>query len=144
MSNYGHIYYVAPEQKDKLKAATERSDIYSLGKLLHFIITGRDPDGPHLCDFTIVIDKATQYDSDDRYENIIEVECAYEEVKSLILTEEVTGRVKTLIELLSSAATINWQEFHRLAIAGTYRDHVFSDYVLPVVKLLSRDDNLSK
>ena len=42
--NYGQYLYVAPEQRESLSQATDKSDIYSLGKLLYFVLTGKDPE----------------------------------------------------------------------------------------------------
>lgn len=59
---YGSMMYVAPEQQDNLENATRKSDVYSLGKLLYFILTGRDPRTTNDIDmFSSLINKATPY-----------------------------------------------------------------------------------
>jgi len=40
----GSLFYMAPEQKMAAKNASFQSDIYSLGKLLYYMITGIDPE----------------------------------------------------------------------------------------------------
>lgn len=77
VAHYGHPYYVAPEQDDKLKNASFRSDIYSLGKLLNFVLTGRKPDTIHDCDFVALITKATKYMPNERHQNIGQFEEDY-------------------------------------------------------------------
>ena len=42
-AGYGAYPYIAPEQIKQLDNASEQSDIYSLGRLLYFILTGREP-----------------------------------------------------------------------------------------------------
>ncbi|MCS0674628.1 serine/threonine-protein kinase [Cytobacillus firmus] len=46
LAGHGTDVYVAPEQLEKLRYATERSDVYSLGKIFYFILTGKTP--PHV------------------------------------------------------------------------------------------------
>jgi serine/threonine protein kinase len=60
ISNYGQMYYVAPEQIANLNAATLRSDVFSLGRLLDFLLTGRLPSQVHDTAFRSVIEKATR------------------------------------------------------------------------------------
>ena len=43
VEGYGAYPYIAPEQIKQLDNASEQSDIYSLGRLLYFILTGREP-----------------------------------------------------------------------------------------------------
>jgi eukaryotic-like serine/threonine-protein kinase len=142
VARYGQLYYVAPEQREKLKAASERSDIYSLGKLLNFVLTGRDPDTIHPSDFTSVIERATQYDPDARYQNIQEFETAYNRLKSLLLVDTTSALPKTLIDLARESGSIDWREFHNLAARSDLEGHTYSDYVDPVVELLSQPGNL--
>ena len=142
VARYGQLYYVAPEQRDKLKAASERSDIYSLGKLLNFVLTGRDPDIIHPSDFNSVIHKATQYEPDERYQNILEFETAYNRLKSLLLLDTTSALPKTLVDFKSESGAIDWGEFHNLAARADNEGHAYSNYVEPVVELLSRPGNL--
>lgn len=144
LSRYGQPFYVAPEQREKLENATARSDVYSLGKLLNFILTGRDPDVIHPCDFTSVIERATQYDPALRYQNIVEFEEAYEKIKALLFIEEKPGEPQTLSGFVGVTDEINWLEFHRLAAKGDVVDHVYFDYVFPVIDVLNRNGNLQK
>jgi len=43
LAGHGTQSYVAPEQLEKLRNATERSDVYSLGEIFYFILTGKTP-----------------------------------------------------------------------------------------------------
>ncbi|HET6862942.1 MAG TPA: serine/threonine-protein kinase [Pyrinomonadaceae bacterium] len=144
VAQYGQVYYVAPEQRDKLNAASERSDIYSLGKLLNFILTGRDPDIIHPSDFNSIIAKATQYEPNDRYQNILEFETAYNRLKSLLLLDTTSTLPKTLLDFKGDNGSIDWQEFHKLAARSDHEGHPYSDYVDPIVQVLSRPGNLQQ
>lgn len=61
----GQYYYCAPEQFMMLKDADKRSDVYSLGRIINFIMTGDPIDSHH--PFRSVSEKATNTDSSYRY-----------------------------------------------------------------------------
>lgn len=73
----GTVEYVAPEQWKNAKNAKEPADIYSLGKLLYEILSGKNP-YPSLDYESIpkkyfyIIDKATKEDPQKRYKNVEE------------------------------------------------------------------------
>lgn len=47
-NNYGQFYYCAPEQITGLKNATKMSDVYSLGKVVNFCLTGNPTNENHI------------------------------------------------------------------------------------------------
>lgn len=142
VARYGQVYYVGPEQRDKLKDASQRSDIYSLGKLLNFILTGRDPDVIHPCDFNSVIARATQFDPDTRYQTVSEMKTAYYRLKSILSLDGKPLLPTSLGDLRNRKDKIDWQEFHHLAVRGDYDAHLYAEYVQPVIEILSRSGNL--
>ncbi|MFE6139604.1 serine/threonine-protein kinase [Bacillus sp. NPDC057893] len=83
VEGYGTLEYVAPEQKENLKNATEKSDIYSLGRLLYFILTGKTPNTNYKAAgaFEPLIKKAAEDEPEDRFETISLFE---EEYKKLL------------------------------------------------------------
>lgn len=70
----GHVVYLSPEQLSGLKHAEGPSDIYSLGRILHALVTGADPiigdsyDGDST--FRSVIKRATKQKPTDRYPTV--------------------------------------------------------------------------
>lgn len=73
----GTVAYAAPEQWTDAKNVDERSDIYSLGKILYEIVTGSlpYPDSSISLDskprtLSYIIQKAIEPDPDDRYQTI--------------------------------------------------------------------------
>lgn len=61
----GQYYYCAPEQFMLLREADKRSDVYSLGRMINFIMTGDPVNSNHV--FRSVSEKATNSDSVYRY-----------------------------------------------------------------------------
>lgn len=139
---YGHLDYVAPEQKKKLKNATIRSDIFSLGKLLFFIITGKDPDNLTSCEFSSVILRATSYEPESRYDDVSEFQKYYEQNK-LLLAASNSSEVSSFVNAGSQGEIhYNWLAFHLFALNGNYQGHVYHSYIQPIISALSDDDNL--
>ncbi|WP_419871808.1 serine/threonine-protein kinase [Candidatus Pristimantibacillus sp. PTI5] len=90
VSDFGHVLYVAPEQRERLKDGTHLSDIYSLGRLLAFILTGRDPDNVMSNQaFYPIIKKATRREPSDRYDNVELMRDAYLSLKEESLSRYV-------------------------------------------------------
>lgn len=61
----GQYFYCAPEQFMMLKDANKRSDVYSLGRVINFIMTGDSRNSHHI--FRSVSEKATNSDAAYRY-----------------------------------------------------------------------------
>lgn len=61
----GQFYYCAPEQFMTLKDGDKRSDVYSLGRVINFIMTGDPRDSHHI--YRSVAEKATNSDAAYRY-----------------------------------------------------------------------------
>jgi tRNA A-37 threonylcarbamoyl transferase component Bud32 len=100
VSDFGHAFYVAPEQREKLKAATHQSDIYSLGRLFGFILTGRDPDNlMSNTPFYLIIKRATRQEPSDRYDNVELMREAYFKLKEESLSQYVEEEQRKRVQL---------------------------------------------
>lgn len=98
---FAYTESVAPPEQKENRASDERSDIYSFGATLCYLITGRPPsrrylssetreaDGriPHTLD--LLIRKCLEYNPDDRYQSFTEIKA--------VLTSELPRREPTLI-----------------------------------------------
>lgn len=142
VGGYGQILYVSPEQRDHLKEADERSDIYSLGKLLYFIMTGKDPQDIRTGDFYPVIRRATQERPEERYQTISDLEKEFTSMKAFLLAPGKPAAEQTMEEYLEGKQTIDWAEFHQVALAAKEDTHTYSDYVGPVTHILMEKGNL--
>jgi len=143
-SGYGQILYVSPEQREQLKSATERSDIYSLGKLVYFVFTGKDPDNIKSFELSSLVNKAIEENPINRHENINEFEAHFKALKELHLNQEIPMKYVTLKEIIKSEGSVDFVKLHELFVAGNYIGHVYDDYIAPVNAYLLTDDNLTK
>ncbi|HZI14998.1 MAG TPA: serine/threonine-protein kinase [Myxococcus sp.] len=73
----GKFAYAAPEQLHDAKRADERSDIYSLGKVLLELLTGKNPHGLTSLEapapFRFIIQKATEQTPERRFQTVAEM-----------------------------------------------------------------------
>lgn len=129
----GHVAYVAPEQRLDLSAATERSDVYALGRLLRFVLTGRDPDALGVCAFSHVVATATQHDPARRYANAAEVLRAFEALHSL--ASEVAGHV-VLSSLHATSQPVDWDALHDAIVSARIVGHVYYEFLEPLTAYL--------
>jgi serine/threonine protein kinase len=140
---YGQFLYTAPEQYDQLNQATAKSDIYSLGRVLDFVLTGRLPRIVQASDFATVVRKAVEDSPDRRHENIAEFEEEYEHIKGLLMVSQ-TSSVDNLKDYSLRDQPIDWHQFHRLALkpANDTDEHIYYAYIEPIIDLLSQNQNL--
>ncbi|AEE50890.1 serine/threonine-protein kinase [Haliscomenobacter hydrossis] len=143
-SGYGQALYVSPEQREKLKDSTIKSDIYSLGKVIYFIWTGKDPIDLKNCGFSSLISKAINEDPKDRFQNIEELEKSYLRIKKVMVSQSIPDEYKTLNDLASNMSVVDWHQFHQLALVEVNFNSVYSSYVSPVVQILNTNQNLEK
>lgn len=66
-NSFGQLFYCAPEQFMQLKDGDKKSDVYSLGRLINFIIAGDPRNYNHM--FRSVTEKATHENPEYRYQN---------------------------------------------------------------------------
>lgn len=141
-SGYGQILYVAPEQLEHLKNADIRSDIYSLGKVLYFVMTGKDPGEIKTCDFVSLIRKATQERPTDRHQTIDEFAAEFEAMRKFFQDTAIPIDQQTMRGYLEGRADVDWKEFHEIAVLGTSDNHPYFDYVWPTVEYFSDQKRL--
>lgn len=143
-SGYGQILYVSPEQHNKLKDATKRSDIYSLGKLVYFVFTGKDPITLKQFELSSLVAKATEENPEDRYSSIHDFERHFNAIRDLNLNQTIPIEYITLKDIVSSGEIIDMTTLHEHLVKGNYQNHVYDDYIEPVTQYLLTKDNLNK
>lgn len=70
-NSFGQIRYCAPEQFMMLKEGDKRSDVFSLGRLINFILTKDETNTHHF--LRVVVEKATNQNAAFRYANAEEL-----------------------------------------------------------------------
>jgi eukaryotic-like serine/threonine-protein kinase len=125
-----------------LKDATVKSDIYSLGKLVYFIFTAKDPDNLKQFELSSLVTKSIEENPEDRFADIHEFERHFHSLKDLQLNQKIAIEFLTLKEVVSSTDKKEWIQLHELLVRGNYLEHVYSDYISPVNVLLLTDNNL--
>lgn len=76
----GQFYYCAPEQFKMLKDGDKRSDVYSLGRVINFIMTGDPRDSHHI--YRSIAEKATNSDAEYRYADAGQLSAFFEKAVS--------------------------------------------------------------
>lgn len=90
----GTITYAAPEQMKDFKRADKRSDIYSLGRMLYYVLTGEEPFPDMDLDlvndkYRHIVGKCTRRNPDNRFQTITELLEAFSEVSDDTLFSHV-------------------------------------------------------
>lgn len=92
----GQYYYCAPEQFMLLRDGDKRSDVYSLGRIINFIMT-EDPTNSHHI-FRSVAEKATNSDAAYRYGDTSQLLAAFEKSvmynNAINRSELINGRIR--------------------------------------------------
>lgn len=89
----GQYFYCAPEQFMMLKDADKRSDVYSLGRIINFIMT-RDPRNFHHV-YRNVTEKATSSDAAYRYGDAAQLSAFFEKSVEYHSREENKARIES-------------------------------------------------
>lgn len=101
----GQYYYCAPEQFMLLRDGDKRSDVYSIGRIINFIMTGHPTNSHHI--FRSVTEKATNADAAYRYADASQLSKYFEKSvkyhqdaqnEQLVLQEIATGVMDDSVE----------------------------------------------
>lgn len=92
----GQYYYCAPEQFMMLRDADKRSDVYSLGRIMNFVMNG-DPRNPNHT-FRSVAEKATNADAAYRYADAGQLSAFLEKSVVYHAREERTEQINDKVQ----------------------------------------------
>ncbi|MCZ8286193.1 MAG: serine/threonine-protein kinase, partial [Bacteroidia bacterium] len=141
-SNYGQILYVSPEQRKKLKDSSVQSDIFSLGKLIYFVFTGKDPDNIKVFELSSLVTKAIDENPMNRFNNMDELKERFDALKNLYVDKDSPIEYITLEEYLKSGEELEYTKFHTILVNGKYITHPYHDYISEVNSYFLTSGNL--
>lgn len=87
-NNFGQYLYCAPEQMQRLAEASKKSDVFSLGRIINFVMTKDPLNANHA--FNIISEKATASQSENRYVDATNMKVKFEKY----LAYQQTGEKK--------------------------------------------------
>jgi len=93
----GQYNYIAPEQEVSLKNASYEADVYSMGRLMNFILTGSPKNSNHECGY--LSEKATAQTAENRYSNANHFYQAYKDFVELRDSSENNNQLE--LEIIS-------------------------------------------
>ena len=141
-SGYGQLFYVSPEQYNQLKYSTKKSDIYSLGKVCYFIVTGKDPKVIENCELSSLIQLCSSEIPDERFNDLNEFKSHLNSLKQLLFTNTIDLDYTTIRDYISNNTNIDWTTFHTIALKSVSFSHVFTDYIDPIINLFLLDKEI--
>jgi serine/threonine protein kinase len=145
LKNIGTFYYTPPEQHDGLGNVTQQGDIYSLGKLLEFILTGKKPVSTRITNgFKVIVERSTQGEPENRYADITEFQVAYKKIKDLTVLDQARSTRSDPTTFWQEDGQVDWKLFHRFAVEGEFEKSVYTEYLDVFVTVLEDIDNLRK
>ena len=111
---------------------------------MYFIFTGKDPDNLKQFELSSLVAKCIEDNPSDRFSTIEEFETHFASLRELQLNQKIDIQHFTLEEVLNSTGAIDWIKLHEILVKGNYIEHVYSDYISPVNKLLLKEDYLKQ
>ncbi|HCN57261.1 MAG TPA: serine/threonine protein kinase [Exiguobacterium sp.] len=135
VQGYGSYNYAAPEQVDRLKDATIQSDVYSLGKIFYFILTGKEPrDISDATTYKFVVKGAASEKIEDRYETVSVLKKELLKHKKLYTQINSANIDKiTVREYLTKENSIDFNELYEVIMKSNIYDHIYYDFIEPTI-----------
>lgn len=141
---YGAPLYVSPEQKEDLNKASVQSDIYSIGKLMFFIMTGRDPMDNYSCQISTIVHRCIEEKPDKRYPDLKSLLVHLDSIERVSADMSFPIETTTMIDYLANTKAFEWDTFHLLAVKGLHHTHPFDEYIEPIVTFLNDKPSMVK
>lgn len=135
VQGYGSYNYAAPEQVDRLKDATIQSDVYSLGKIFYFILTGKEPrDISDATTYKFVVKGAASEKIEDRYETVSVLKKELLKHKKLYTQINSANIDKiTVREYITKESSIDFNELYEVIMKSNTYDHIYYDFIEPTI-----------
>ncbi|MBO6159771.1 MAG: serine/threonine protein kinase [Firmicutes bacterium] len=161
--------YAAPEQYGGNGQSRPQTDIYTLGATLHHLITGRNPAStpfnfpkitqcrPTLLEETprelrnrllgleMIIDKCTQYEIEDRYQNCAELKYDFEHIEELGLPyrKKLKKKMGAFIGTAAAAIVFGAASLTFLGLENSTEKSGYNYYIENAATVASFDDKMA-
>lgn len=137
----GTPLYMAPEQINHAKNADERSDIFSLGRILHELYTGKiivssfDTSGL-LPEIAVLVRRCTNQDPTKRFQSVTELKTAWNSIFKESTSEKSRKSIDKLIKKLSTDTEANSKDAEKL-LTGLLHNLNDEDFIEEVLLSIS-------
>ena len=112
---FGTLRYIAPEQARDASCADNRSDIYSLGKLIEDIVTNFSSSPIESKEIEYIVNKSTQQNPAKRFDSVVELKMAIESIYLQLLGIVESNDINNYISRLK-IGTIELGELRHLGL----------------------------
>lgn len=115
----GTPFYMAPEQETDAKNADERSDIYSIGRIIYEVYSGDPPSAQqHLSKLDggmrHVVGRCTRSDPSERYQTIAELRTDFELITGGLASKRLRDDVQEILATLIASEEVSTPEINKL------------------------------
>lgn len=140
-TSFGHYGYTAPEQFNSLKEATKQADVYSIGKIINYIMTGNYNNVNHK--FSIVSTAATAQNERVRYVDANELLTAIESILERLENTEFDSKC------LEDIKNNNYNDdikvyFMKMGAIDTYNNFRIPNYRNILLKFMEHEPTHAK
>ena len=94
--SFGQYVYCAPEQYEQLRDADKQSDVFSLGRIVNFIMTGKPHDAHHI--YSSITSKATNTEPQNRFRDAEHFLSSFERIVSNLHNKQFEENIRSKIQ----------------------------------------------
>lgn len=140
IGGHGQWMYVDPEQLDSLKNGDNLSDVFSLGKILYFVLTGKNPTVIKDCKFKKIIEKAINKE----YNSILDFERDFNKMRDIYIQLENSEALTLLEYIETNSKNLDWNNFYKVSLKAATVEHYYYDFMKPAMRVLNNATQVRK
>lgn len=133
--SFGKDGYMAPELNDGFIHASELSDIYALGKIMHQVLEGKSPHEEPSGFYAHIISRSTHSSKDRRYPNVKGMLEDFDQHHQLRGAADTFGSLADVVVEVKQGATIDFRKVHQLIVTCS-EDSTYVEFWDPLMDLM--------